>query len=812
MGVIFFLVCLSHITVADDSIKIFGYVKDLSNSPVKAYVGIHDENWNSIQGVETDTSGYYEISVPRHSAYNFWIDFWVQNGDYRVEAYIPQTKTVVTQPNNEDTLDLNFTLKPAGSIIVRFYNDNGSLLRNTSFRNLVLGNNWVTTLDGLPTDGVLNIAFDKECGGNWQNALPAFIVSLNESITIHIPYEVPGFGKVIVTADNEGEGHRIDQQSGFIEINLNYEIAKSKLSAVEKDYNEIISQGHDIPSFIYDQIQSAKAYLQEAERCLSGTSPDMKKVIDSLNNSLKEAFYAHEKLYLEKAQADIEKYRKGSIKIKVVNNKGEPISGCKIRYRQVSHDFLFGVGMTSPSEPYPLSLFEQLKGAGINAALPWMSWGHIEPSPGQFNWNFVDHTFYPTQLASMEYSLIAHCFLWFYDDYGNIPDYLRDIDFPLLKDMTYRHVYETVRHYSDIIKWWTISEPIMSNTLGLSEAEWLDLSKVFIQAVTEADPEAKVEIVLYPTKMDDRGYDPEEVIERFIEAGVNFDIIGIELYPFGLPLDGNGYPDLEYFASYLDAFSRFGKPIFLHEVGVPNTPSLEAQAQFLHDLYCLAFAKPYISGIVWYFITDSSFLPGAGLFEDDFTPRPAYRKLTDLISSWTSSGEIVSDADRQSTFEGFAGDYDIEVEFPEGVRTYSAHLYEQKSVSYRISPSSIIVETIPDIKANGSDGPVTLDQLDTLTVTVALDNNGITDNADWWLAADTPFGLFFFTFDGWTDAWMPGYQGPLSYLDSFEVLNMPVSGLPAGTYTLYFGVDTVMDGDVTWDSVYYDTVEVNVID
>ena len=118
---------------------------------------------------------------------------------------------------------------------------------------------------------------------------------------------------------------------------------------------------------------------------------------------------------------------------------------------------------------------------------------------------------------------------------------------------------------------------------------------------------------------------------------------------------------------------------------------------------------------------------------------------------------------------------------------------------------------IPDIKVNNSDGPITLYQNDTLTITVSLNNNGITDNADWWLAADTPFGLYFFTFDGWTDAWVPGYQGPLFYLDSFEVLNMPVSGLPAGTYTLYFGVDTVMDGDVTWDSVYYDTVEVNII-
>ncbi|CAD7772720.1 hypothetical protein DMNBHIDG_00640 [Candidatus Methanoperedenaceae archaeon GB37] len=85
---------------------------------------------------------------------------------------------------------------------------------------------------------------------------------------------------------------------------------------------------------------------------------------------------------------------------------------------------------------------------------------------------------------------------------------------------------------------------------------------------------------------------------------------------------------------------------------------------------------------------------------------------------------------------------------------------------------------LPDIKANGSDGPITLDQSDTITIIVALNNKGRTNNADWWLAADTPFGLFFFTFDGWTDAWVPGYQGPLFYLNSFKVLNMPVSGLP----------------------------------
>jgi len=133
---------------------------------------------------------------------------------------------------------------------------------------------------------------------------------------------------------------------------------------------------------------------------------------------------------------------------------------------------------------------------------------------------------------------------------------------------------------------------------------------------------------------------------------------------------------------------------------------------------------------------------------------------------------------------------------------------------HNTSAPDIRIEVLPfpDIKVNGSDGPITLSQSDILSITISLDNNGRTDNADWWLAADTPFGLYFFTFDGWTDAWVPGYQGPLFYLDSFEVFNMPVLGLPAGTYTLYFGVDTVMDGNVTWDSVYYDTVVINVIE
>ena len=117
---------------------------------------------------------------------------------------------------------------------------------------------------------------------------------------------------------------------------------------------------------------------------------------------------------------------------------------------------------------------------------------------------------------------------------------------------------------------------------------------------------------------------------------------------------------------------------------------------------------------------------------------------------------------------------------------------------------------LPDIKVNGCDGSITLNQSDTAVITVALDNNGRTDNADWWLAADTPFGLYFFTFEGWTKDWVPGYQGPLFNLDSFEVLNVPASEFPVGTYTFYFCIDTNMDNNITRDSLYCDSIVVNI--
>jgi hypothetical protein len=129
-------------------------------------------------------------------------------------------------------------------------------------------------------------------------------------------------------------------------------------------------------------------------------------------------------------------------------------------------------------------------------------------------------------------------------------------------------------------------------------------------------------------------------------------------------------------------------------------------------------------------------------------------------------------------------------------------------VRFKLSPNV----PAPDIKANGSDGPITLGSSTTISVTVTLNPGGLAgNNADWWGAVSTPFGWYFYTFAGWTTNQQSVYQGSLFNLSSREVLNMPASSLPAGIYTLYFGVDTVMDGKLTMGSGYYDSVQVNVV-
>ncbi|MFH1969312.1 MAG: M4 family metallopeptidase, partial [Verrucomicrobiota bacterium] len=118
----------------------------------------------------------------------------------------------------------------------------------------------------------------------------------------------------------------------------------------------------------------------------------------------------------------------------------------------------------------------------------------------------------------------------------------------------------------------------------------------------------------------------------------------------------------------------------------------------------------------------------------------------------------------------------------------------------------------PAIKANGVTNNITVNYPDTVSVTVEMNADiyaGV--DVDWWVVALAGSSWFYMdSAAGWTQegAWRPVYQGALGNLPATKVLDM--AGLQIGSYTFWFAVDYPMDGVLTEDAIWFDSVNVTV--
>lgn len=124
------------------------------------------------------------------------------------------------------------------------------------------------------------------------------------------------------------------------------------------------------------------------------------------------------------------------------------------------------------------------------------------------------------------------------------------------------------------------------------------------------------------------------------------------------------------------------------------------------------------------------------------------------------------------------------------------------------------VDIISDIKINGSDGPLTLNNGDPLNITVSLDpGSQAGDPADYWVVVQIPSGIFC---SYHADAWdcgsiQPAYQGPLMSLTNYPVFSCTVTaGLLRGAYTFYFAVDLNQNGIIDLAEILKDQIVVEI--
>jgi hypothetical protein len=143
----------------------------------------------------------------------------------------------------------------------------------------------------------------------------------------------------------------------------------------------------------------------------------------------------------------------------------------------------------------------------------------------------------------------------------------------------------------------------------------------------------------------------------------------------------------------------------------------------------------------------------------------------------------------------------VEVRETEG-KTGDQKLIFADDFTFAALPAS---DPAPDIKANGIDGPLLINQGDNMTVSIALDPGSYTgNNADWW--------IFIFYYNPATQSWIPIpyaiFQTPLINLQPVDIFS--TTSFPRGAFIFFYGVDMIPNGLFDFPQLFHDSALVIV--
>lgn len=682
------------LSVQSPDLSIEGKIHDNFGRPVEgAYVACYDANWTRIQAASSGQDGSYRISVPALDSYIVQARSPdVKQGDLYILPYYALPREIA---RTASSLRADFTVFEVGNIVILSYDSEGRLLRAGMAD---LHQRYTTDLTGIVSLAAYRPLHDSySASNNWDSnlAFPAFLIPINQPRVIDLLWEVPGFGKILLKADNDGRGFLVTRAGQAISINLNYELAKTQLRLVE-EYVKTYSSGFMISRELLSQISNARNYLQLA----AFTLDESQRAIAS-DKSLRESLYAGEQLEYEKAKFDIEQYRKTGVTLRLLDEKGNAMQGVKVRYQQSTHDFLFGI----QNWPFDEKAYSLMKDAGINYVSILSSWITNQPTPGNYRWDYLEKSQNIRRIIGMGFASIKIT-PYVYFKPNHIPSYVFQLNFEQLKGAVRDYVRTFVSQYKDLVKYWDVNEPEYkwAQGLGLSQDQMIEICDLVRRTIRDVDPDA-VFLVNY-TMPEGQWvasrysfdsylyiYMPYEFESAWEAKAPGPDVIGLQFYS-GPMIQPGGFAHHNLFtvSRLLDWYSTFQRPIHITELGFAssqpssydwrygwwhNTTNEDVQAEWLLKFYTIAFSKPYVKAITWWDALDkNAFLCGGGLLRSDYKPRPSYEALKTLISSWTTAGSTTTNSTGEVSFRGFAGDYEIYVD---GYETAKFHLTEGKS-------------------------------------------------------------------------------------------------------------------------------------
>lgn len=403
---------------------------------------------------------------------------------------------------------------------------------------------------------------------------------------------------------------------------------------------------------------------------------------------------------MKQADENIEKYRKGDVSVQFKTRDGKTIKNARVEIKQKSHDFLFGCiifDLIRNENTYKEELFKSRFKNIFNLAVFPFYWPGYESRQGFTNWEDMLRTIEWCKANGI--TTKGHPLVW--ATQSGTPQWLTEYTVAETEELLKTRVINITSGFRDKIELWdVVNEPVNvktwkhkmqnfndENDWGVTDTISLiaDYVENALKWAHKGNPEATLLINEYRTLAD------KEVRKRY-------DDLLTELKKRNVPLGGMGIqghePRQEWFSPVevwktFDQYQRFGYPIHITEFhpqssGVPITGGWrtgawtpEAQTEFTEQFVKLCFGHPAVASINWWGFSDRNiWLPGGGLVDEEYNPKPVYVMLDKLINqTWKTNTTLQTDVQGSISFRGFFGEYDITLLTSDGkLRVFPVHV------------------------------------------------------------------------------------------------------------------------------------------
>jgi hypothetical protein len=319
----------------------------------------------------------------------------------------------------------------------------------------------------------------------------------------------------------------------------------------------------------------------------------------------------------------------------------------------VRHIFGCRVDCTVQNQKYR----EMLAGNFDYAVLP-MPWKVLQPQEGVFDTQLIDG--WAETLTKKRIPIIAGPLVNFSEE--ELPDwmFIWENDFDTVRELAYEHVQRLVGRYKRAVGLWNVAAGLASNrAFTLSFEQMIEMTRLLVAQVKNVLPTARTLVTVTQPFGEYHARNPTSVApilyaEMVAQAGINFDGFALEL-EMGVPKPGMFSRDLFQVSCLLDRFATLGRPVFVTAVSVPGRSSPDPsdrsegrldpsaagrwrrawdpqlQADWMEAVYHVALSKPFVESIAWGNLADiNQTVPGGGLLDDMFQPKPAYERLQQM--------------------------------------------------------------------------------------------------------------------------------------------------------------------------------------